>query len=160
MANAHMPARARAAVSALVLLMSTACSVAAWANPADYVLGPQDKLRIKVYDWRNSTGEAHEWTALTGEFSVGASGRIDLPLAALQQRLSTAVDISSRQRGPIAVANRPTPAGVSPWPTPGCWRVRFEPPSRLKVSRCESRADPSLGGLGVVSSPSLLTSRC
>ena len=112
MAHAHMPARARAAFSALVLAMSTACSGPAWASPADYVLGPQDKLRIKVYDWRNNTGEAHEWTALTGEFSVGASGKIDLPLAGeivAAGRTTSAVarDLGERLQQKVGLAQQP-----------------------------------------------------
>ena len=112
MAHANMPARARAAFSALVLAMSTACSGPAWASPADYVLGPQDKLRIKVYDWRNNTGEAHEWTALTGEFSVGASGKIDLPLAGeivAAGRTTSAVarDLGERLQQKVGLAQQP-----------------------------------------------------
>ena len=112
MAHAHMPARSRAAFTALVLAMSTACSGPAWASPADYVLGPQDKLRIKVYDWRNNTGEAHEWTALTGEFSVGASGKIDLPLAGeivAAGRTTSAVarDLGERLQQKVGLAQQP-----------------------------------------------------
>ncbi len=92
--------------------MSTAGSGPAWASPADYVLGPQDKLRIKVYDWRNSTGEAHEWTALTGEFSVGASGRIDLPLAGeivATGRTTSAVarELGERLQQKVGLAQQP-----------------------------------------------------
>lgn len=112
MANAHMPARARAAFAALVLVASTAGGAPAWADPADYVLGPQDKLRIKVYDWRNSTGEAHEWTALTGEFSVGASGKIDLPLAGeimAAGRTTSAVarDLGEQLQQKVGLAQQP-----------------------------------------------------
>ena len=112
MANAHTPARARAAFSACVLVMSSACSGSAWANPVDYVLGPQDKLRIKVYDWRNNTGEAHEWTALTGEFSVGASGKIDLPLAgevmaAGRTTAAVARDLGEQLQQKVGLAQQP-----------------------------------------------------
>ncbi len=92
--------------------MAAACSGPALANPADYVLGPQDKLRIKVYDWRNSTGEAHEWTALTGEFSVGASGKIDLPLAGeiiAAGRTTSAVarDLGQQLQQKVGLAQQP-----------------------------------------------------
>ena len=107
-----MPARARAALSAFVLVMSSACSGSAGANPVDYVLGPQDKLRIKVYDWRTNTGEAHEWTALTGEFSVGASGKIDLPLAgevmaAGRTTAAVARDLGEKLQQKVGLAQQP-----------------------------------------------------
>ena len=112
MAKAHKPNRSRAALSAFLLLASSACSCPAWANPNDYVLGPQDKLRIKVYDWRNNTGEAHEWTALTGEFSVGASGKIDLPLAGeimATGRTTAAVarDLGEKLQQKVGLAQQP-----------------------------------------------------
>ncbi|KMO33204.1 sugar transporter [Methylobacterium tarhaniae] len=48
--------------------------------PARYLLGPQDRVGIRVYDLRRNTGEAYSWTALNGEFSVGADGAISLPI--------------------------------------------------------------------------------
>lgn len=51
----------------------------AWADALR--LGPRDRLRIKAYDWRPSTGELHEWPGLTGEFTVAASGLLSLPVA-------------------------------------------------------------------------------
>jgi exopolysaccharide production protein ExoF len=43
---------------------------AAFAQSEPYRLGPQDRLRIHVY----------EWPALTGEYAVGATGFVALPL--------------------------------------------------------------------------------
>lgn len=45
-----------------------------------YRLGPQDKVRIKVFAWRPSIDEVYEWKALNDVYSVGASGEISLPL--------------------------------------------------------------------------------
>src|SRR5208282_3494856 len=50
------------------------------AHASDYSLGVQDKVKVRVLDWRGRAGELHEWTALDGEYSVGPSGAIDLPL--------------------------------------------------------------------------------
>jgi len=47
---------------------------------ADYILGPQDKVRVKVYAWRPSRDEVYEWKALNDVYTVGASGQISLPL--------------------------------------------------------------------------------
>jgi len=51
------------------------------APGADIRLGPGDRLRVRAYDWRQSNNELHEWPALTGEFSVAASGAVFIPLA-------------------------------------------------------------------------------
>ncbi|CAM3178915.1 polysaccharide biosynthesis/export family protein [Methylobacterium mesophilicum] len=50
-------------------------------NPAQkYLLGPGDRLSIRVYDLRKNAGEAYPWTALNGEFSVGADGFVSMPI--------------------------------------------------------------------------------
>ena len=77
-----------------------------------YSLGPQDKLRIKVYDWRTGAGEMHEWPALTGEFVVGASGEVSLPLvgeipAARGTTTALAASLSERLQKKIGLAQPP-----------------------------------------------------
>lgn len=46
----------------------------------DYILGPQDKVRIRVFEWRASRDEVFEWAALNAEYTVGAGGKLSLPL--------------------------------------------------------------------------------
>ncbi|WP_312037263.1 polysaccharide biosynthesis/export family protein [Mesorhizobium caraganae] len=46
---------------------------------AEYLLGPQDKVRLKVYEWRASRDVIFEWTALNDDFVVGADGTLFLP---------------------------------------------------------------------------------
>jgi protein involved in polysaccharide export with SLBB domain len=46
----------------------------------DYTLGSQDKIRLKVFEWRASRDEIFEWTAFNAEYTVGAGGKISLPL--------------------------------------------------------------------------------
>lgn len=53
---------------------------AAPASTTTYVLGPMDKVRIRVYQWRASKDEIIEWPALREEFTVGADGSLSLPL--------------------------------------------------------------------------------
>jgi polysaccharide export outer membrane protein/exopolysaccharide production protein ExoF len=53
--------------------------IAGPAGGADYVLGPMDKVRIKIYEWRASRDEIFEWDALNDEFTVGATGTLSLP---------------------------------------------------------------------------------
>ncbi len=51
------------------------------AGAADvYKLGPQDKLRLRVYEWRAPVDQIYEWKAMNGDFVVAASGTISLPL--------------------------------------------------------------------------------
>ncbi|WP_306256564.1 polysaccharide biosynthesis/export family protein [Pararhizobium sp. IMCC21322] len=62
-------------IAALVLVWFSSLSYA----QAEYQLGVEDKLMIRVYEWRSVEGEVREWPALTGEYVVGASGKLTLP---------------------------------------------------------------------------------
>lgn len=62
-------------IAALVLVWFSTFSYA----QAEYQLGVEDKLMIRVYEWRSVEGEVRDWTALTGEYVVGASGVLTLP---------------------------------------------------------------------------------
>ncbi|WP_420832236.1 polysaccharide biosynthesis/export family protein [Rhizobium cauense] len=46
----------------------------------EYVPGPQDTLKVRVYEWRPSTGTAFEWAPLTGDFVVSSAGNLSLPI--------------------------------------------------------------------------------
>ncbi|WP_204303267.1 polysaccharide biosynthesis/export family protein, partial [Stenotrophomonas maltophilia] len=79
-----MPARSWARRAWLTLLcfvatLLAATSVAA-AVEADYRLGPQDKIRVKVWEWRAASGDTFEWTALNGEFTINSAGILAMPL--------------------------------------------------------------------------------
>ncbi|MBS0240405.1 MAG: polysaccharide biosynthesis/export family protein [Proteobacteria bacterium] len=50
------------------------------AVPNEYHLGQGDKVRLKVFAWRAAKDEIFAWTPLNGEFSVGVSGSVSLPL--------------------------------------------------------------------------------
>jgi polysaccharide export outer membrane protein/exopolysaccharide production protein ExoF len=47
----------------------------------EYLLGPQDKVRLKVYEWRASRDDIFQWTALNDTFTVGPDGIVSLPFA-------------------------------------------------------------------------------
>jgi protein involved in polysaccharide export with SLBB domain len=64
----------------LGFVLMAASGLSAGAAPADYKLGPQDRLRVKVFEWRPSRGEVFEWTALNDEYTIGAGGTVSLPL--------------------------------------------------------------------------------
>lgn len=85
------------------------------ATPAaidSYRLGVGDKLRIRVYEWRNSVGEVHEWSALTDEFTIGPSGDLSLPLvgavpASEKTPEAVAEAIADRLQSAVGMAKRP-----------------------------------------------------
>ena len=69
-------ARIGASLAALCLLQL----LAAPAFSAEYLLGPQDKLRLKVVEWRAGKAEYYEWTPLGAEYTVNPAGRVSLPM--------------------------------------------------------------------------------
>lgn len=64
-------------VAAASLAAAAVCPLPTVA--AEYLLGPQDKVRLKVYEWRASRDVIFEWTALNDSFVVGADGTLFLP---------------------------------------------------------------------------------
>jgi polysaccharide biosynthesis/export protein ExoF len=99
-------------IGAVVLLLSFACPGSASAAGLQYKLGPQDKLRIKIGEWRASRAEVYDWKALTGEFVVGPSGDVFLPLVGeiRAEGVTTAElanSISDRLQAKVGLADRP-----------------------------------------------------
>lgn len=64
----------------LALMIFPALVSALRAAPVEYKLDAQDKVRVKIYEWRETLGELYEWSALNGELIVNASGMVSLPL--------------------------------------------------------------------------------
>ena len=96
----------------LAALMALPGFAAAAAEKGGYLLGPQDKLEIRVYDLRTGSGEAHQWAALNGEFLVDATGAVSLPLlGAVPASDGTPADladaIAARLQAKIGLAQRP-----------------------------------------------------
>ncbi len=85
----HRPAAIRATSTArslcgrialaAALTVSGGLLFASHASAGDYLLGPQDKVRLKIYEWRASKDTIFEWTALNDQFTVGADGKLSLP---------------------------------------------------------------------------------
>ena len=108
-------AKRRWAARAVLLVSCAASSVGARAAEGTYKLGPEDRVRISVYEWRASRGEPYEWTALKGEFTVNASGTLSLPLigevrAASETPDQLAAAISDRLQTRVGLAQRPDAA--------------------------------------------------
>ncbi|OAS27535.1 polysaccharide biosynthesis/export family protein [Methylobacterium platani] len=77
-AAAGAPPAPSAAVPAAASSSAPASSVA--AGPAGYALGPLDRIRLRVFEWRASRDEVFAWTALNDEFTIGADGTLSLPI--------------------------------------------------------------------------------
>jgi polysaccharide export outer membrane protein/exopolysaccharide production protein ExoF len=78
-----------------VLLLLTGLSPSAGAE--EYLLGPQDKIRLKVYEWRASRDDIFEWKALNDEFTVGPDGMVSLPFAgAVRAEGRTAIELGEQ----------------------------------------------------------------
>lgn len=69
-----------AALALALLLPGAAFAASPPPAASTYRLGPGDKVQLKVFDWRQSIGDVHQWTALNGEYRIGADGTASLPL--------------------------------------------------------------------------------
>ncbi|MCP8884400.1 polysaccharide biosynthesis/export family protein [Devosia sp. XJ19-1] len=103
-----------------------------------YVLGVSDQLTIKVVQWKAADSTFEEWTALGGDYVIGADGRVNFPMigpqegagmtsadlaaelgAALQQTLGLAttptVSVEIAEYGPIYVSGDVATPGEYPF---------------------------------------------
>ncbi len=68
---------ASAARCAFALILSAS---AVFASDLEYRVGPLDKVRVKVTEWRQSSGDIYEWVGIGGEFTVSPAGILALPI--------------------------------------------------------------------------------
>ena len=64
--------------SAVLALLLLAVPLAS-ARADDYRLDVMDKLRIRVAEWRTAEGAVRDWSTVSGDYTVGASGTVSLP---------------------------------------------------------------------------------
>lgn len=73
----------------LALLLASAVSA------EEYRLGVMDKLRIRVAEWQTAEGAIRDWSAVSGDYSIGADGALSLPfIGQLQADGRTAAELS------------------------------------------------------------------
>lgn len=84
---------------AILLFATLAQLLPAGAQQTGYKLGPQDRVRLKVYEWRSTINAVYEWTSLNAEFTVGASGALSLPLLGEVPAAGATVSALSRTIG-------------------------------------------------------------
>lgn len=83
---------------------------AAQAEP--YRIGPQDRIALKVVEWRGAQGTLQEWTAVGGEYIVSAEGTISVPLVGAVAAEGKAVNelgeiIAVQLQQRLGLTNRP-----------------------------------------------------
>src|SRR5215469_16719128 len=103
----------RIAAAGICVIFAAAAGQMATPAAADaYRLGVDDKLRLKIFEWRESVHEVHEWSALNDDFTVGSSGDLSLPLvgavpAAGKTTQELASLIAERLQSAVAMPKRP-----------------------------------------------------
>lgn len=73
----HLPANVLGAIILAVFLLLVAFVP---ADATEYRLGPDDRIRLSIFEWRATLDETFGWEALNDEFTVGAEGDLSLPL--------------------------------------------------------------------------------
>jgi protein involved in polysaccharide export with SLBB domain len=101
--------------AATALLLSGVLPAVPAAAEAEYRLGPEDKIRLKVFEWRPSQDEVFGWEALNDEYALGAAGELSLPLVGPVQAAGTTRDqlaalIGERLAQSMGLGRRPTVA--------------------------------------------------
>lgn len=71
-AAAAVAARMFGGLALTLLLVSS-------ASAEEYRLGVMDKLRIRVAEWQTAEGAIRDWSAVSGDYSIGADGALSLP---------------------------------------------------------------------------------
>lgn len=65
---------------ALALVVAALLAPPARAGDGAYLLDTQDRLMIRIVEWQTVEGEFRDWSAVTGEYTVGPAGTLSLPL--------------------------------------------------------------------------------
>lgn len=110
-----LPSRLGRAQGIIALVAASICLLQIDARAEDYRIGPLDKLRVKVSEWRPASNETFEWTALGGEFTVDAAGTVSMPIigtfaAGGTTTADIARTISERLKGLTGLVNGPIAA--------------------------------------------------
>jgi exopolysaccharide production protein ExoF len=82
------------------------------AKAAEYQLGVMDKLRIRVVEWQTAEGTFRDWAAISGDYTVGPSGKLSLPFigetpAAGKTTAEIAETIGDRLQQKFGLLDRP-----------------------------------------------------
>jgi polysaccharide biosynthesis/export protein ExoF len=103
----------RRLIACLMAGMTVMMAGGAMADEQAYKLGVMDKLRIRVAEWQPAEGVVKSWDALSGDYSIGASGALSLPFignldAAGRTPAEVATEIGARLQQQFALRNLPS----------------------------------------------------
>ena len=101
-------AAARSGLAALAVLLCACIQPLA----EDYTLGPMDKLRVRISEWKAAEATAVDWSSVSGEYTVGPSGEISLPFvgpltAAGMTTQQVSVEIAEALEQHLGLLSRP-----------------------------------------------------
>lgn len=108
--------RARSpAVGLAALALAALLPAGPLAAQEAYRLGPEDRIRLKVFEWRASRDETFSWEALNDEYALGSAGELSLPLvgqieAAGATRDELAARISAQLSERLGLGRQPSVA--------------------------------------------------
>ena len=107
----------------LALMFMPAALKAQESAPSDYRLHVQDKVKIRVYEWRESPGELYQWSAIDGEQIVNASGMVSLPLIGE----IAAIDHTPAELAALVAEHLQTKAGLAGRPSVAVEILEYRP---------------------------------
>ncbi len=137
-ASSRTPRKSRPGPILFLGLIASLAPIMPTRAAEPYVLGVSDQLTIKVIQWKAADSTFEEWTALGGDYVVGADGRVNFPMigpqegagmtsadfaaelgTALQQTLGLAtaptVSVEIAEYGPIYVSGDVAAPGEYPF---------------------------------------------
>lgn len=69
-----------AILSGMLLAFCVNASAAAPdTTPQGYLLGPLDKLNVRIAEWQTADATLRDWSAVSGEYTVGPDGKVSIP---------------------------------------------------------------------------------
>ncbi|MCG5478984.1 polysaccharide biosynthesis/export family protein [Sinorhizobium alkalisoli] len=96
----------------LAIVAAVVCG-ASVVRAEEYRLGVMDKLRVRVAEWQTAEGAVRDWSAVSGEYTVGASGNLSLPFvgdlpASGRTTVELAEDIGDKIQKLFGLRDRPS----------------------------------------------------
>jgi exopolysaccharide production protein ExoF len=101
--------------SAIPLMVSVGLAISSFSVAAadEYRLGVMDKLRIRVAEWQTAEGSIRDWSAVSGDYTVGPTGTVSLPFigelpASGQTTKAIAEQIGQKLQQQFGLRDRPS----------------------------------------------------
>jgi len=111
--GAHLRSRFDFQFAAAIMCLLTLAAPLTSARAEDYRLDVMDKLHIRVAEWRTAEGAVRDWSTVSGDYTVGASGTVSLPflgelLASGKTTAEVAEEIGTKMQLLFGLRDRPS----------------------------------------------------